>query len=199
MYVLASNTNSWKQVICCASEPNEVSVEFCGLPHSADTMVLSDRVPASSHKQLGSVSELSWKGIFSEKTFMGFFPHHVFWTNILKCVLLPAQTTEVLLPFLAIYVSIYTPSTAIFKIWHQSTVSLMLLIHVPHSRTFWVQNVAYNSSTETGIQQSAGFAVINVQKFPPQKYTPQIYTLLFSYSLIWNNSLRANSFAFLQP
>lgn len=77
--------------------------------------------------------------------------------------------------------------------------SLMILIHFPHCRTFCVQNVTYNSSTETGIQHSVGFAVINAQKFPPQKCSPQIYALLFSSSPIGNNLARANSFAFLQP
>lgn len=128
-----------------------------------------------------------------------FFPHHVFWTNILKHVLLPAQTTEALLPFAATYVSIHTSSITIFKIWPRSTMSLMLLIHLPHSMTFCVQNVTYNSSTETGIQHSVGFAVINVQKFPPQKCSPQIHTSLFSSWPIWNNLLRGNNFAFLQP
>lgn len=74
----------------------------------------------------------------------------------------------------------YTSFMAIFKIWPQSTMSLLLLIHFPHSRTFCVQNTTYNSSTETGIQHSVGFAVINVQQFPPQKCSSLIYTLLFS-------------------
>lgn len=106
--------------------------------------MLSDRVPTSSHKQLGSVSELFWKGIFSEKTFVGFFPS--------SCLL---------------------NKHAIFKIWPRSTMSLMLLIHFPHSRTFCVQNATYNPSTETGIQHSVGFAVTNVRNFLLRKAVPK--------------------------
>lgn len=97
-HILVSNTNLWKQVSCCASEPNNLSLKFCSLSHSADTTVLSVRVPTSLPTQLGSALELSWKGILSERTFMGFFfYYHVFWTNTLKCVSLPAQTTVLLL------------------------------------------------------------------------------------------------------
>lgn len=106
--ILVSNTNLWKQVSCCASEPNNLSLKFCSLSHSADTTVLSVRVPTSLHTQLGSVSELSWKGIFSEKTFTGFFSYnHVFWTNTLRCVLLPAQTTVLLLSQQLMFQSIH--------------------------------------------------------------------------------------------
>jgi len=56
MQVVVSIRNLGKQVICSISEPNNISAKFCGLSHSADTKTLSDKVPTSSHKQLGSVS-----------------------------------------------------------------------------------------------------------------------------------------------
>ena len=149
---------------CHTLQTQRCSLTECQLPR-INSWVQS----LSSHGKASLVRKHSWV----------FFSHHVFWTNILKCVLLPAHTMEVLLPFPVTYVSIYTSFIAIFKISPWSTMSLMLFIHFPHSTTFCVQNVTYNSSTETEIQHSVGFAVINVQKFPPQKCSLQIYTCYF--------------------
>lgn len=139
-HILVSNTNLWKQVSCCASEPNNLSLKFCSLSHSADTTVLSVRVPTSLPTQLGSALELSWKGILSERTFMGVFFIIMFseqtHSNVSHCL---HKLQFCFFP--SNLFSIYTSFIAIFKIWPESTMSHTLLIHFPHSRVFCVQNV----------------------------------------------------------
>lgn len=89
-------------------------------------------------------------------------------------------------------------------IWPPRTMPLMLLIHILQGGHFaWktsTQNYGNrNLAQEQEFTALCWFCIINVQKFPPQKHNPPIYTLLFLSSPIWNNLLRANRFIFLQP